>query len=245
MPLAPATSTFPQTAMSYLNSTLLPQRGAHPVSTSIIHLVGTSRLYDACTLHLLYTLPPLLFVDTHELSQRDASYGFKHWGTPDLERPVHALPDEISELLLTVRLPEAGADSDAETVVQVDVPMHLRYGAPKAPESSGVVQTKPYLPLEVEWPQAFLRCPTRMYYHPYEHARIAHRRDLVQQLSQTMHPRLFSCQGMYPLLSLLGTTRVFCLPSRPTPAFQQRRGAPWSSRSATPRIYPSSSFSLH
>ncbi|KJA17879.1 hypothetical protein HYPSUDRAFT_45882 [Hypholoma sublateritium FD-334 SS-4] len=150
--------------MSYLNSTLLPQRGAHPVSTSIIHLVGTLQLYGACTLHLLYTLPPLLFVDTHELAQRDASYAFEHWGTRDLERPVHALPNELSELLLTVRLPEAGADIDVpETVVQVEVPMHLRYGAPKR---SGVAQTKPYLPLEVEWPQAFLRCRTSIPNHP-------------------------------------------------------------------------------
>lgn len=227
--------------MSYLNSTLLPQRGAHPVSTSIIHLVGTLQLYGACTLHLLYTLPPLLFVDTHELAQRDASYAFEHWGTRDLERPVHALPNELSELLLTVRLPEAGADVDVpETVVQVEVPMHLRYGAPKR---SDAAQTKPYLPLEVEWPQAFLRCRTCMCYDPYEHARITHLNP-IQQLSLTILPRLFPCQSMYHLLSLL-FTRAFCLPSRPTPAFQRRHGAPWLYRSATPRIYPSSSLSLH
>ncbi len=174
----PLTSLFlarPSCHMSYLNSSLLPQRGAHPVSANIIHLAGASRLYNACTLHLLYTLPPLLFVDTHELAQRDASYASEHWGTRDLERPVHALPDEPSELLLTVRIPEAGADSDApDTVVRVEVPMHLRYGAPKAPDRSEMEKTKPYLPLEVEWPRAFLRCPTRTYYHFHEHARIAH-----------------------------------------------------------------------
>lgn len=173
--------------MSYLNSTLLPQKGAHPVSTSTIHLAGPSRQYAACTLHLHYTLPPLLFVDTHELAQRHTAYSFAHWGTRDIERPAHALPDEPSELLLSVVLRRGGtpdvnansgsgevgveadgADSDdADTDVRVEVPMHLRYGAPQArspADVDGQAQTKkPYMHLAVSWPTAFLRCPGRTF----------------------------------------------------------------------------------
>ncbi|KAF9562881.1 hypothetical protein CPC08DRAFT_357066 [Agrocybe pediades] len=151
--------------MAYLLSNLLPRKGSHPVSTTTIHLPSPSTPYESCSLHVYYALPPLLFVDTHELAQRSASYTFRHWGTKDIEKPVHALPDEISELLINVpagttttmvnNAEEGGKD------VHVEVPMHLRYGAPKS--SSGTLdddgETRSYEQLRVDWPKGFMLCP--------------------------------------------------------------------------------------
>ncbi|KDR78332.1 hypothetical protein GALMADRAFT_138434 [Galerina marginata CBS 339.88] len=158
--------------MAYLVSKLGPQSGFHPVSTSTIHLSpqSTFATYESCSLHLYYTLPPLLFVDTHELAQRNASYTFRHWGNRDLEKPVHALPDEISELLIdaTVKLleldgPGGGDDEvqDSGRAIHVEVPMHLRYGAPKATSALGEGENQAlYEELHVDWPKAFLWCPS-------------------------------------------------------------------------------------
>ncbi|KAF8174889.1 hypothetical protein BJ912DRAFT_41325 [Pholiota molesta] len=110
--------------MAYFTSNLLPLLGAHPTSTSIIHLPSLS---NSCSLHLYFSLPPVLFLDTHELSQRNSSYSFEYRGTRDLERPVHALPEEESELLVNVKIPAGfggNADEDEATIVRVEVPMH-------------------------------------------------------------------------------------------------------------------------
>ena len=65
--------------------------------------------------------------------------------------------------------------------------MHLRYGAPKAPDRPETEKAKPYLPLEVEWPRVFLRCPTCTYYHFHEHARIAHLCNLTYLTAPPTH----------------------------------------------------------
>lgn len=135
-------------SMSYYSSTLLPQHGAHPVSTTHIHLAGAGQLYDSCTLHLYYILPPILFVDTHELTQRGLSYSFHHWGSRDLEKPVHAISEEPSQLLVNVQPPV-----NHETTA-VEVPMHIRYGVPS---NNGKEE---YWSFEISQPQAFLCCPT-------------------------------------------------------------------------------------
>ncbi|PPQ73061.1 hypothetical protein CVT26_014653 [Gymnopilus dilepis] len=131
--------------MAYITSNLGPPKGFHPTSKTTIHLPEPASSYKSCTLNLYYTLPPPVFVDTHELAQREASYTFKHWGSRDLEKPVHALPDEISELLLDVNFLEgAGRAVEEGMSVDVDVPMHLRYGKPRTPQSSEEVKTGPY-----------------------------------------------------------------------------------------------------
>ncbi|KAF8968829.1 PIG-X [Flammula alnicola] len=148
--------------MAHLTSTLLPERGFHPVSRNAIRLSGPSQIYESCTAHLYFTLPPVLFVDTHELAQRESSYSFNHWGTRDLERPVHALPDEVSDLLINAKVSEGlelGSEEEEGKTLYIEVPMHLRYGKPKRPTNGGK-QSKPYELLRVEWPQAFLHCPS-------------------------------------------------------------------------------------
>ena len=104
-------------------------------------------------------LSPLLFVDTHELAQRNASYTFRHWGSRDLERPAHALPDEPSELLVNLNLHEAflGRDGEAGSTLVVEVPMHLRYAAPKAHTTRPGAEL--YEQIWMDLPQAFFRCP--------------------------------------------------------------------------------------
>ncbi|KAF9481625.1 hypothetical protein BDN70DRAFT_786157, partial [Pholiota conissans] len=137
--------------MAYYTSTLLPQQGAHPISSNEVYLPRS--LLESCSLHLYYTLPPILFVDTHELGQRSASYSFKYWGTKDLERPVHALSEDISELLINVGTDGHVIDDEGSTV-RVEVPMHLRYGRPVWKDG------KPYESVTIDWPQAFLQCST-------------------------------------------------------------------------------------
>ncbi|PPQ95111.1 hypothetical protein CVT25_011654 [Psilocybe cyanescens] len=155
--------------MAYLISELGPPKGFHPISSTTIYLPGIHKAYEFCSLYIHHTLPPLVFVDTHELAQRNESYTFSHWGSRDLEKPVHALPDKVSELLLNVRFPNLETQTghplnegqEEGRTVQVDVPMHLRYGSPRTASSSSSEedQTGAYERIRVDWPQGFLSCP--------------------------------------------------------------------------------------
>lgn len=150
--------------MSYIKSELNPKKGFHPTSTSTIHLPPPWTAYESCSLHLHYTFPPLVFVDTHELTERGKYYTFSHWGSRDLEKPVHALPSEPSELLVNVELPseEEWDMVDGETI-RVEVPMHLRYGTPRSTRSKEAdeeTKREPYEKIQVNWPKAFLLCPS-------------------------------------------------------------------------------------
>jgi hypothetical protein len=159
--------------MAYITSTLQPTEGFHPVSISSLHFPRLNSSWRLCSLHLHYSLPQLLFVDTHELAQRNASYTFRHWGSRDLERPAHALPDEPSELLVNLNFQnvlqerdeeaekgkEAKRDKEAGMVLLIQVPMHLRYGAPRARTNESRPMAEPYEQIRVDLPQAFFRCP--------------------------------------------------------------------------------------
>lgn len=150
--------------MAYVISTIEPTKGFHPTSTSIIYLPPPSSLYQSCLLYLYFTLPPLVFVDTHELSQRGAHYQFSHWGSRDLEKPVHALAYEPSEILINVEIPEAREwdEFNGEQVV-VEVPMHLRYGTPRSTRSkheTSVDKNESYERIQIDWPMAFFLCPS-------------------------------------------------------------------------------------
>jgi hypothetical protein len=173
---------------SYLVSSLSPTRGFHPTSTSTIYFAGsssqsTANAYSSCHIYLYYNLPSLVYIDTHELAQRSKHYGYTYWGTRDLEKPVYALPPEESsgEVLVRVKVPEQlwehripddrwEWEDEMEPgqgggwKVTVEVPMHLRYGTPRATRSSGEAGSsssrKPYEEVRVDWPQAFLLCPS-------------------------------------------------------------------------------------
>ncbi|CAA7262045.1 unnamed protein product [Cyclocybe aegerita] len=144
--------------MAYLVSELSPTQGFHPTSASLVYLPGPIPQYESCSLHLYYSLPPPVFVDTHELGQRSSSYTFSHWGSRDLEKPVHALPQETSEVLINVQIPQEGYADEEEMELNVEVPMHLRYGTPRSTATSKESEGKPYEEIQVEWPHAFLLC---------------------------------------------------------------------------------------
>lgn len=154
----------PRKAMSYITTSIVPSQGFHPTSTNVVHF---STSLAQCSLYLYFKLPPLLFVDPHELALRDSTYTFSHWGSRDLEKPVHALPEaeRSSEVLLNVKLPPSFEDrkrpqSVSQTWnVTVDLPMHLRYGAPASAQSTSE-STKPYEHIQVDTPIAFLLCST-------------------------------------------------------------------------------------
>ena len=159
MPSCTSTSTSPASicpcgAMSYITTKVFPTQGFHPISTNVVHFSSLSSL-GQCSLHLYFKLPPLLFVDPHELAQRNVTYTFNHWGSRDLEKPVHALPEAErgSDVLLNVRLPPSIDDDGKLWNVTVELPMHLRYGVP-APLQ------KPYDHVRVDTPIAFLLCKT-------------------------------------------------------------------------------------
>lgn len=124
----------------------------HPVFKTTISLPATSDLSN-CSLHLHYALPPIFFIDPYELSARADAYSFQYAPSGpfggNLELPLAAL--------------DADADADAENaslllsvakdVSEVEVPLHVRYGA-TAHEGG-----EPYQLTQLSWPDAFLACP--------------------------------------------------------------------------------------
>ena len=150
------------TRMSYITNittNIYPSQGFHPVSSNIIHISAGSSSLSQCSLYLYFKLPPLLFVDPHELGQRNNSYTFNYWGSRDLEKPLNALPksERNSDVLLNVRLPPSIDDGSVSWNMTVDLPMHLRYGVP-APVSSTSKSGKSYDHVQVDAPLAFLLC---------------------------------------------------------------------------------------
>ena len=145
--------------MTYITTSIYPSEGYHPVSSNVVHFsAGLSSLVQ-CSFHLYFKLPPLLFVDPHELAQRNNTYTFNHWGSRDLEKPVHALPETErgSDVLLNVRLPPGIDDGSVSWNMTVDLPMHLRYGVPAAVSSTSKLE-KSYDHVQVDMPIAFLLC---------------------------------------------------------------------------------------
>ena len=142
----------------YITTNIYPSQGFHPVSSNVVHISAGSSSLEQCSLHLYFKLPPLLFVDPHELTQRNSSYTVNYWGSRDLEKPVHALPESErnSDVLLNVRV---SLSIDDGWNMTVDLPMHLRYGVP-APISSTSNSGKSYDHVQVETPIAFLLCKT-------------------------------------------------------------------------------------
>ncbi|KAH6880219.1 hypothetical protein BKA70DRAFT_1344333, partial [Coprinopsis sp. MPI-PUGE-AT-0042] len=106
-----------------VDSSLNPSYGGHPTILSTL-----SNPSPECSVYLYYTLPPLLFVDVHELALRSDHYtvlGLRGRGSRELEKPVHALPlyDEPVELL--TRLTPSN-----HTSREVQLPIHVRYAEP-------------------------------------------------------------------------------------------------------------------
>lgn len=120
-------------------SDLHPKHGFHPISASSLHVPAQFR---TCTYHLLYSLPPSVFVDKYELANYRSSYSFQLWGTSNLELPVFALEQSNSTLLLTVE--------PSDEPIEVNVPLHLRYGSPALDS---------YVHIKAPEPVGFFSCP--------------------------------------------------------------------------------------
>ena len=149
-----------------LSSTLTPTKGLHTTSTTRLALHRGDRRRSPCTLHLYFTLPTQLFADPYELAHRGESYRFERFGGGNLEAPVFAPgagADAPSGLLLDLIVPEGGeavddvgigGDGEDGRVVQIDVPLHARYGVPKMGGGERIDEVT--LPI----PEAFWACPT-------------------------------------------------------------------------------------
>ncbi|KAF8264177.1 PIG-X [Lactarius quietus] len=116
----------------FLSSTLTPTRGFHTSSTTRLVIRG-SRTHS-CTLHLYFDLPVQLFVDPYELDHRRGSYTFERFGAGNLEAPVFAPgAGGPSGLLLDVTVPEVGGgeNHNDNDILNIEVPLHARYGVPR------------------------------------------------------------------------------------------------------------------
>ncbi|KAF9054137.1 PIG-X [Panaeolus papilionaceus] len=141
--------------MASFNTSLNPNKGFHPTSVTTINNPGNH--YQQCSLHLYFNLPALVFVDTNELSQRSTDYTYKHWGNTDLEKPVHALPDARTELLITLASVSAvQSTNEVPKAIEVLVPLHFRYGLPRKHKSNA--HDEAYEQINIHWPTPFFRC---------------------------------------------------------------------------------------
>ncbi|KAI0036947.1 PIG-X [Vararia minispora EC-137] len=123
-----------------------PPYGAHPKSITRIHLAAPCPA--DCTLHLQHILPPDLFVDPYELELYADAYTYS-LSNPrvELEKPVFAVPNEPLTLRVNIR------DACARETLEVEVPLHVRYGRLRDEQTRAdepVVQVRP--------PDAFWTC---------------------------------------------------------------------------------------
>ena len=130
-----------------LSSSISTQGFHFTVSTT----VSVASWPDAgpCSLHVLHDLDPHVYADQYELAQRPG-YSSSLWGTSDLERPVSAVDQTGSILLLSAEpspfIPGHPANATLE------VPLHARYGKPVAGAQDA------YHMIELRRPVGFLDC---------------------------------------------------------------------------------------
>ncbi|KAF9447413.1 hypothetical protein P691DRAFT_760813 [Macrolepiota fuliginosa MF-IS2] len=133
----------------------------HPISRLLFRLSrSTVELVSGnCSLHLFYQLSSSLFVDPYELAQRQQSYTFVRWGHADLEKPVHAVANSDTNVLINVNVPlSLPEDENGGKQLDVEVPLHARYGVPLTSTSPNVGSGN-YQGLVLEPPEAFIACP--------------------------------------------------------------------------------------
>ncbi|KAI9507423.1 PIG-X [Russula earlei] len=137
-----------------LSATLAPTKGFHTTSTTRFAI--RSPRPRSCTLYLYFTLPAQLFVDPYELAHRRAYYTFERFGGGNLEAPVFAHgAGGPSGLLLDVIVPESVNDDEADEgdgrTLSVEVPLHARYGVPKAKMEGELIDEVVFPPPEAFW----------------------------------------------------------------------------------------------
>ncbi|KIO22717.1 hypothetical protein M407DRAFT_27744 [Tulasnella calospora MUT 4182] len=130
-----------------LRSSLSSSHGAHP--KALINITfPTPTPAPECTYHVLFTLPPAVFVDKFEPPFNEHSIA-RTWGKMDLELPIHALPTQSSSFAMLQI--ERRDDTEGLTGAEVEVPLHVRYPRPR---SGGG-----YNHVKMDWPLFILACP--------------------------------------------------------------------------------------
>ncbi|RDX45455.1 hypothetical protein OH76DRAFT_1486286 [Lentinus brumalis] len=114
-------------SLASLSSSVSAQGFHFTVSTTVS--LASWQESDRCSLHVLYDLDPHVYADQYELAQRPG-YTSVLWGTSDLERPVSAVDQAGSALLLTADTSQLLPGQAAN--VTLEVPLHARYGRPVA-----------------------------------------------------------------------------------------------------------------
>ncbi|KAI5893183.1 uncharacterized protein SCHCODRAFT_01184540 [Schizophyllum commune H4-8] len=131
-------------------SWLSPNHGYHPTYKTLANLEDAS-LYADCTLNLHFVLPPTIFADRYELQNYAPRLQFAYRGPSNLELPVFALDSEEGpELLVSVALNGEGKEGP----IEVNVPLHLRYGLVAGPDAHTTHED-----VLLPYPSAFLACP--------------------------------------------------------------------------------------
>ncbi|KAH0559885.1 hypothetical protein GP486_003597 [Trichoglossum hirsutum] len=111
---------------------------------------------ELCALHAYLTLPSYLFADRYQLSdplflQSKGIKGLRGlYGEMDLEAPNWVIEKWGSSMLVEIATPDGDRSSAATSSWTVDIPLHLRYLAPR----SGGGATN----VEVPWPVVFWAC---------------------------------------------------------------------------------------
>ncbi|KAL1947498.1 hypothetical protein VTO73DRAFT_13222 [Trametes versicolor] len=117
--------------MASLASSLAGQ-GSHFTLSTTVSIPDPAYL-EGRTLHVVYDLDPHVYADQYELAQRPG-YSSVLWGTADLEKPVSAVDADGSVLLLTADASQLSLGQAAN--ITLEVPLHARYGRPKAGASA-------------------------------------------------------------------------------------------------------------
>ncbi|PBK76017.1 hypothetical protein ARMSODRAFT_1080159 [Armillaria solidipes] len=128
--------------MASLSSTIHPSYGFHPIVTTSFHGISVE---PSCSLFLLLTLPPLVFVDPYELANYKDSYTFRHAGPSNLELPVSAIGPSNSHVFVNVSRRAVKEGS-------LQIPLHLRYGD---------VSVDGFQAVEVSVPEGYVICEGR------------------------------------------------------------------------------------
>jgi hypothetical protein len=119
----------------------------HGFHTTSVTYVDTTRPGDSCDLHVIYLLPPEIFIDPYDLERR-AQEGngprFMLWGEVDLEAPVETVDQRGSVLLI---------EGPEQLSRPIDIELHLRYARPSK-------DGKLYQTTHAPWPWPFWACAT-------------------------------------------------------------------------------------
>lgn len=133
--------------MTHLSASVVPTQGFHAVLST--HITGPAP--RNCSLNLSVILPPDCVLDPHELAlqEREPALHVTVVGISELERPMHAVKPEHTQLLINAYFLDS--ETSENLSMTIDVPIHMRYPAPDVSASSLANVTIP-------WPTAYWNC---------------------------------------------------------------------------------------